>query len=293
MLEKKVHDNTILKYEFQSLNQSQTEKTDGRVQEFVIPELNQFKMSELKNRSSIIKQERQFAEEQSFQISPIVKKFRGIKDQERQDLDDRVNDEVKKRMDQLSSEAYEKGYQAGVLLGQEIIQKQMKEAALEKVVKLENFINQVQTTRQEIVQNQLDEVFELIKTLAKWVTLRELSNDGSYIKRLLEKLILELRTKENLLIMLNKKHFEEMPEILSVVEGRIGKLTNVRLEFFLDSANEGIENHLAENGIVVHSENGILVGTLSEQFNSMDELFKDIDLFGQTENLLKTEDIKE
>ena len=55
-----------------------------------------------------------------------------------------------------------------------------------------------------------------------------------------------------------------MPEIIKIVERKVGKLTNVRVEVDLD---------MSENGIIIESENTIIDGSLDAQMASLDKLF--------------------
>ena len=116
--------------------------------------------------------------------------------------------------------------------------------------------------------------YETILNLTKWVILRELKDDGEYVHRLLEKLITEIQTKSNILIQIDERSFRDMPDILEVVEERLGSLSNVRLEKDFD---------IDGPGIVLESDNGIINGTLKEQFNNLDKLFLKVGLINENE----------
>ncbi len=122
-------------------------------------------------------------------------------------------------------------------------------------------------TQEEILSNQKEEMYHLLKNLAKWIVLRELNNDGKYIERLLEKLLLEMQVRNNLLIQVNAAEFSQMPEVLEYIQGRLGEMKNVRVE---------IDSSVKTKGIVIESENGIINATLEEQFKSLDKLFEDV-----------------
>ena len=115
----------------------------------------------------------------------------------------------------------------------------------------------------------------MIRNMTKWIILRELKEDGAYLERLLEKLIIELQARQNLLIQVNKNDFSHMPEILQVVQQRLGTLNNVRLEVDFD---------ISPNGITIESENGIITGTLETQFKNLDKLFESVGIYEQQEN---------
>src|SRR5690606_32975198 len=100
------------------------------------------------------------------------------------------------------------------------------------------------------------------KHLVKWLTLKEI-DDQDYLARLLEKLILEMNLKNNLVIRINKSSFNNSEDILQMVEQKLGKLTNTRVEAHLD---------LEHPGIVLECENGIVDASLNAQFSSLDKI---------------------
>jgi flagellar assembly protein FliH len=70
-----------------------------------------------------------------------------------------------------------------------------------------------------------------------------------------------------LVIHVNEDAFGYMPEIVKIVDRKVGKLTNVRLEVDLD---------MHENGVKLESENNIIDGSLEAQFNTIDRLFQNV-----------------
>jgi flagellar assembly protein FliH len=122
-------------------------------------------------------------------------------------------------------------------------------------------------THDEILSKQKTEMYQLLRNLSKWIVLRELQEDGKYIERLLEKLLVEMQVRSNLLIQVNTDDFASMPEVLEHVQGRLGEMKNVRIE---------IDSSVKSRGIIIESENGIINATMEEQFKSLDKLFEDV-----------------
>ena len=60
-----------------------------------------------------------------------------------------------------------------------------------------------------------------------------------------------------------------MPEVLDHLHEKLGELENVRVE---------VDYDIEGPGIILESQNGIINGTLKEQFNSLDKLFKTVGL---------------
>ena len=143
----------------------------------------------------------------------------------------------------------------------------MRSAVDEKLEDFSQMVTSVLKTQEEILFNQKTEMYKLLRNLSKWIVLRELQDDGKYIERLLERLLLEMQARHNLLIQVNADDFASMPDVLNHVQGRLGEMKNVRVE---------IDSSVTTRGIVVESENGIINATMEEQFKSLDKLFEDV-----------------
>jgi len=94
-----------------------------------------------------------------------------------------------------------------------------------------------------------------------------LKEDGAYVERLLEKLLLEMQARQNLLIQVSQNDFKSMPEVLQHVQSRLGELKNVRVE---------IDSDIHSKGMIIQSDNGIVNATMEEQFKNLDKVFEDV-----------------
>ncbi|MFZ4713869.1 MAG: FliH/SctL family protein [Bacteriovoracaceae bacterium] len=250
----------IQSYSFNELNST---ATSSKVTEFKLPDLSQKLTTKIKVPDNVIRKEREHATQSNFKISSMVKEHRGIVKQEEEDYQIRVETEVEKRLQTIQEEAYQAGYNAGLELGSKQAYEESITSYQEKCALFESYIEEVKTYQKDLCKNQREDIYKMIKLLTKWVLLKEVKND-QYMKDLFEKLILELNTKSNLLVKVNAEHFEKMPEVLELIQQRLGKLTNVRLE---------IEPDLNLPGIIIESENGIIDGSLEAQFANLDKLF--------------------
>lgn len=237
-------------------------------QSFELQSLNQF--SNMKNQitDDLIRQERAFESKSSFSIDEIVRKHRGLTKQEQQDYENRIATEVEKRIDALREDAYNAGLEEGKKLGFDQAHKEAAEKFDEKVQYLAEQIQLAIGQVESIYDHCKLDAYSMVKNLSKWVVLKEI-DEKKYLERLLEKLILEIKTKNNLLIRVNQSAFEDMPEIIENVQRNIGKLTNARVE---------VEMDVERPGIILESENGIIDGTLDAQFASIDKLFESVGL---------------
>lgn len=219
------------------------------------------------NHKKVLRIEREFAQGNDFKISPVVLKHRGFSKVENDEKEKRIAEEVERRVAEIEKDAVERGFEEGVRKGQEEIYKQLKDSTEEKMSSFTAMLAEVLAQKAEIIETQKKDMFSIIKDLTKWIILRELKDDGEYIHRLLEKLVLEIQTKDNLLIKVNKQSFEMMPEVLEFVQAKLGHLKNVRVE---------IDYDLEQKGIILESENGIINADLEVQFHSLAELFTSV-----------------
>jgi flagellar assembly protein FliH len=256
----------ILDYKFQAFTEVDEDSTSVKNYHFSpISKLSE--KHDLDQFQKIIKLERTHAGNSNFKINPIVEKHRGLKDQEEHEYEMRVREDVEKRVREIQEDAYKTGFEEGVNQGREEIFDEMRNVVDQKLDNFSMMINEVLRTQEDLLQAQKKEIYILIKNLTKWIILRELKEDGSYVERLMEKILLEIQSRSNLLIQVNQNAFSDMPEILNHIQGKLGELKNVRVE--VDSQIESV-------GLIVESDNGIVNATLEEQFKSLDKLFEDV-----------------
>lgn len=255
----------IQSYDFAELRGESTKK----VEEFVLRDLSKGSVAAAaKVTETTIRKEREYASQSMFKISSVVKEHRGIVKQEEDDYKKRVEEEVTRRLDLVKEEAFQKGHAEGAKVGQAEAYTESLAEYEERIKQLEEFVTGINKYKVDLCKNQRDDVYKMIKLLTKWIILREVKND-QYIVDLFEKLILELQTKTNLLVKVNAENFDRMPEVLQIVEAKLGKLTNVRME---------IDPDLTEAGLIIESENGIVDGSLQAQFTNLDKLFLSVGL---------------
>jgi len=256
------HNFDIQDFSFDNLG---NDDNPGGIREFSIPDLSVFRSATQKKQQDIIRKERAHAKAKNFAIAPIVKRYRGIKDQENSEYDERVNNEVEKKLKRLESDAFQKGMEEGREQGKaEIISKLEFEAA-DKIKQLEKIIEDVRAEKSALFNLEKNNIYTLIRTLTKWVIKREINNDDKYLERLLKQMIVELRTQSNILIRVNEKWFEKMPEVLATLEKEIGKLENCRVEIDYDQN---------DFGILLESSNSLIDGSIESQFKSIDHVFE-------------------
>ncbi len=251
--------------------------------EFVQDKVSDFEMKSLKDAAAfknnitpeIIRQERSDEAKSNFSIDSIVREHRGLRAQEDEDFEKRVSAEVAARLEVLSKEAHDEGFEAGRTQGADAAYQETIVKYNDSVAKLGDYLEDVFSKQKELMENTRDDAYKVVKNLTKWVILKEVE-DKEYIERLLHKLILEINTKSNLLVRVNQEDFEGMPEVIQSIESKLGALTNVRVE---------IDQDMTERGIMLESEVGVIDGSLKSQLASIDKLFESVGIESEENNL--------
>jgi flagellar assembly protein FliH len=127
-------------------------------------------------------------------------------------------------------------------------------------------INGIQAQNGKLMEQNKAEVYEFIKRFTKWICLKEI-NEKLYLETLLEKLVLELNARKNLTVKVGRENFAQMPEVIAVVESRLGHLQNIRVE---------IVPEINHPGIILESENGLIDGSIEGVFANIDKIFESV-----------------
>ncbi len=257
----------IHEYNFSSFDAGSEEGVEAyKLKNFDLNEFPRDSIPEKVVPEKVIRREREAEQNSAFAISSIVKKSRGLIKQEQQDYQQRIHDAVEKRVSELQETAFQQGYDAGVEKGYEDALQEAMAKYEDQISSFQEMIAQVVSYKDDLFEVQRQDIFKMVKALGKWVVNREIRND-QYIADLLEKMILELHARSDLLIKVNADNYENMPKILELIQKKIGQLSNVRVE---------VSGDMKAPGLVVESSNGMIDGSLEAQFLSIDRVFESI-----------------
>ena len=244
----------------------------GAEQNYLAPELRRNQRYE---GGAVIKRERLSAEESGFRIMPAVELHRGMRAQAQREHQEQVKREVEGELSRHREQAWQEGRADGEQAGREAMARELRGQMEQEIAKLADHVKKVQEQERELLLSQKHKVCELIKTLVKWVILRELKNDDNYLERLLEKLIVELNAKSHLLVKVSPENFDQASSLMEILKTQFLQINNTRVEVMHQDWG------FPEKGIVLESENGILDGTLKTQFSQLNKLFLKLDDYEQ------------
>lgn len=240
--------------------------TQTNFESFEFKTLNGESVTSEKVSDEEIRSERKYAQKNNFKIDDSVRDYRGLSRQEQNELEEKIQQEVKRRLEAAYQDAYKEGLEKGKAEGKESAIQKLNEAMGQKVEDLGQVIAQVQGQSDKIMERNKSEVYEFIKRFTKWIVLKEI-NEKVYLETLLEKLILELSARKNLIIKIGKANFSQMPEVIQTVEARLGQLSNVRIE---------VVPEINYPGIILETENGLIDGSMEGVFANIDKIFAQV-----------------
>jgi len=213
-----------------------------------------------------LRSERTYEKKNNFKIDGVVRESRGLSRQEQNDLESQIQAEVNRRLETAYHDAYQEGIEKGKDEGRAEATAHYQEELAAKVNEFSQIIDEMTKQSDKIVEKNRHDIYEFIKRFTKWIVLKEI-DEKLYLENLLEKLLLELNVRKNLIVKVGRANFSKMPEVIQTVETRRGQLTNVRVE---------IVPEINHPGIILESENGLIDGSLEGVFQNIDKIFEQV-----------------
>lgn len=240
--------------------------TQGEFKSFTFDELTGEALKRENITEESLRTERTFEKEHNFKIDGAVRDSRGLSRQENSDLETKIEQEVSRRLELAQQAAYEEGIEKGKIEGKAEAFAAYQEELSQKVETFGVIVSGLQSQNDKVFEKNRVEIYEFIKKFTKWIILKEI-NEKVYLETLLEKLILELNARKNLIIKVGQTSFEQMPEVIQKIEAKLGQLSNVRLE---------VVSEIQHPGIIIESESGLIDGSMEGVFQNIDKIFDQV-----------------
>lgn len=210
-----------------------------------------------------IRKERRNAAKKNFSISEIVSDFRGIKKQEEQDQAEFIQKRVNKKIEEVKSVAEEEGLKLGQEKSYQEYSEKLQKEIDEKLEILNQNIDEVLNYKENVIREEKSKIYDLINTLCRWVVLKELKEDGEYIKRLLDKVLRDLEENGKVLVKVSRSRFAEMPELFDRIEEKFKDKHKIRVE---------VDDDLTDHGIILESESNLIDASLETQLETISKI---------------------
>lgn len=262
----KYRDSDIKTFQFNDLQGESINSAGSSFKPFAFDELSGESVNSQSASEDDIRTERTHERKSNFKIDSAVREMRGISRQEKSDFEARVEDEVQRRLATLQEKAFQQGLEQGKIDGKD---QAYQEHQIELNKQLETFsvvLTELSQQKTAVLEQERHNIYEFIKRFTKWIVLKEI-DEKVYLEKLLEKLILELNAKKNLIIKVGQNNFKDMPDIITAVEARLGTLQNTRIE---------IVPEIIYPGIIIEADNGLIDGSLEGVFGNIDHIFEQV-----------------
>jgi flagellar assembly protein FliH len=261
----KYRESEIKSFEFSDL-QGTSINRDADFKSFNFNELKGEVFKKEKISQDALRTERTYEKKNQFKIDGVVRESRGLSQQEHNDFESRVQQEVQNRLQSAFDEAYQEGLEKGREEGKTEALAEFQQQLSQKIDDFSETISGLNSQFSNIVEHNRHDIYEFVKRFTKWIILKEI-DEKTYLVNLLEKLLLELNVRKNLIIKVGRNNFSQMPEIVQMVEAKLGQLSNVRIE---------IVPEINHPGIILESENGLIDGSMEGVFQNIDKIFEQV-----------------
>jgi len=261
----KYRSSEIKSFEFNDLKGTHV-VTQSEFKSFSFEEINGEPFNREKVTDEGLRTERGFEKKNNFKIDGAVRDSRGLSRQDQSDFDKRVEEVVNQRLKASHDAAYTEGLEKGKEEGKNEAFALYQMELNSKIEEFAQVIIALQSQNEKLVQKNRHEIYEFIKRFTKWIVLKEV-NEKLYLESLLEKLILELNSRKNLVIKVGRANFNQMPEVIQAVEARLGQLSNLRVE---------VVPEIQHPGIILESENSLIDGSIEGVFQNIDKIFEQV-----------------
>lgn len=262
----KYRSSDIKAFEFSDLKGTHVVTQGDEFKSFSFNDLNGEVFKKEKISDETLRNERSFEKKNNFKIDGAVRDSRGLSRQEQNDFESSIQQEVNRRLEAAYQEAYAEGLEKGREEGRAAAYEEHQNNLTQKLDGFVQVVEVVQGQNQKLLDKNRHEIYEFVKRFTKWIILKEV-DEKVYLENLFEKLILELNARKNLIVKVGKANFQHMPEVIQVVESRLGQLSNVRVE---------IVPEIQYPGIILESENGLIDGSMEGVFKNIDKIFEQV-----------------
>lgn len=262
----KYRDGEIKPFQFNDLKGESVSSKGSGFKPFSFDELSGESVNSQSASEEDIRTERTHERNNNFRIDSTVRDLRGLARQEQSDFEARVEAEVQRRLAAVQEEAYRDGVEQGKAEGKALAHQEYEAQLGAQLDEFSGVLGQLAQQGSAILEQERHHIYEFIKRFTKWIVLKEI-DEKVYLEKLLEKLVLELNAKKNLIVKVGKNNFRDMPEIIAAVESRLGQLQNTRIE---------IVPEIQHPGIILESDNGLIDGSLEGVFGNIDQIFQQV-----------------
>jgi len=227
-------------------------------------EFKQFENTELNPKQ--LDSENKNAREHSFSLNEDVKNHRGSKLREEEIFEVKLNDILSIRLSEIRKSSEEIGYQKGFDQGKEEAREEMTKYYEEQIHSIKDLVESVVEQRNAMFEKYRQEIVQMVLSITKWLIHKEI--DAPYIDKMIEHMVHQLDERQNLIVKLDKKTFEQRQDLILIIKEKFPDIKNLKFDY---------DDKLSHPGVSIESDGLFINGSLEAQMKVLDKMFLEMD----------------
>jgi flagellar assembly protein FliH len=195
-----------------------------------------------------------------FVISHLLAQQTGVAEVESQAHKDKVEREVLERLKEVQERAYEEAFSLGKEEGSKQAFESVRGEWMAKIERFSRFVTGLESLREEILKSQEQELIRLVFHIGKKIALKDLAEDSSVVKELLEKILSEYEKSEEIKIHLSEEDQSFISE--EIASGRFQFPDSSKLKLFADK-------EITNGGCRVQTEYGSIDSQVEQRIENL------------------------
>ena len=191
-----------------------------------------------------------------FKISDLVAHQAGITQLESDAHQDKINNQVLARLNEVQEKAYSEGYELGLIEGTEKAFQEAKAGLLEKMSTFEALLKRVEELKGQLLIDHESDLIKLVFQTAKRIALRDIEGNREAVLELIQNVVGETQANERVVVRLSAEDLEFIENLQKKGGQRIESLQRIK---FVG------EETIKSGGCLIETEYGSVDATLDER----------------------------
>jgi flagellar assembly protein FliH len=191
-----------------------------------------------------------------FKISELIAEQVGISQLESDAHQDKINSQVLEKLKEVQEQAYQEGYQLGLIEGTEKAFVESKANLLDRLQSLEKLLKRVEDLKTRLLIDNEAGLIQLVFHTAKKIAMRDLQENQQAVVEILKNVIGEIQENERVTVYLSSQDLEFLETLQQKSGQKIESLQ--RVKFSADSS-------LTSGGCKIETDYGSVNATVEER----------------------------
>ena len=202
-----------------------------------------------------------------FNLHPAARKSLGIESEEDSRLENRIAEEVDRRLALMSEQARAKGFALGKMEGEKLAIQEFQNQTQPIFAGFLRVMNDFDSAKSEIYHANEAFLIQLVFQVARQVTLKEIKTDPEYVKNLCGLLVEKIGAKDHVKIKVGQADFAQVEAIRDYLKQQFVDLKNIQIDVSDEFINGGckVETDLARINASVDTQLQLINQSLGEQ----------------------------